>query len=72
MNTVAAIGSDHVLEGFTLTGVRVVTAEGEAAIKAAWAGLEDSVGLVILSVEAAEVLADQLRDRPERLTVTLP
>lgn len=72
MNTVAAIGSDHLLEGFTLAGVRVITAEGDAAIEAAWAGLEDTVGLVILSAEAATVLAPEIARRRDRLTLTLP
>lgn len=72
MKTVAGIGDDAALEGFALAGVHVVIAAGDAAIHAAWASLDASVGLVILSARAAEVLDSDLDRHPGRLTVVMP
>ena len=71
MNTVAAIGDDAGLEGFALAGVQVLGAAGAAEITAAWDSLDESVGLVILSAQAAEVLASDLDHYPDRLTVVM-
>jgi len=72
MNTVAGIGEDSTLEGFALAGVVVHVAETDHAIMAAWENLHDTVGLVILSDRAAQVLDAELAQRPDRLTVVMP
>ena len=72
MSTVVALGRDHRLVGFVLAGVRVVDAETEAEIERAWDDLDDDVGLVILSADAAAALRPNLADRPDVLTVELP
>ena len=72
MSTVVALGRDHRLVGFVLAGVRVVDAATEAEIERAWDDLDDEVGLVILSADAAEALRPNLADRPDVLTVELP
>ena len=72
MNTVAAIGATHEIEGFALAGVRVIQAGADAEVIAAWAELGDDIGLVILSPAAALVLDGQLAERPEVLTAVMP
>jgi len=72
MSTVVALGRDHRLVGFVLAGVRVVDAATEAEIERAWDNLDDDVGLVILSADAAAALRPNLADRPDVLTVELP
>ncbi|MFK8022407.1 MAG: V-type ATP synthase subunit F [Ilumatobacter sp.] len=72
MSTVVALGRDHRLVGFVLAGVRVVDAATEAEIERAWDDLDDDVGLVILSADAAAALRPNLADRPDVLIVELP
>jgi len=72
MSTVVAVGRDHRLVGFVLAGVRVVDAATEAEIERAWDDLDDDVGLVILSADAADALRPNLAARPDVLTVELP
>lgn len=72
MSTVVALGRDHRLVGFVLAGVRVLEAETTAEITRAWDDLDDDVGLVILSADAAALVRPSLVDRPGVLTVELP
>ena len=72
MNTVVALGSCDDLDGFALAGARVVVATTDGAITEAWRGLDRDVGLVILSPDAARILAALLDDRPDVLTVVMP
>jgi len=72
MSTAVALGRDHRLVGFVLAGVRVIDAETEVELTRAWEDLDDDVGLVILSADAATALRPCLADRPDVLTVELP
>ena len=72
MSTVVALGRDHRLVGFVLAGVRVIDAATDAEIERAWDDLDDDVGLVILSADAADRLQPNLANRPDVLTVELP
>ncbi len=72
MTTVLALGDAHELEGFALTGVRVLRATDPGAVTAAWQTLDPDVGLVVLTTEAARVLGGTLADRPDVLTAVLP
>jgi vacuolar-type H+-ATPase subunit F/Vma7 len=72
MSAIVAIGATHEIEGFTLTGVRVIPATTETEVTGAWNALDDDVGLVILSPTAAERLADELDTRPDVLAVVMP
>ena len=72
MSAVVALGRDHRLVGFVLAGVRVLDASTGAEIERAWDDLDDDVGLVILSADAADALCSNLADRPDVLTVELP
>jgi vacuolar-type H+-ATPase subunit F/Vma7 len=72
MSSVVALGEIDALEGFVLAGVTVVTAATDAEISTAWQGLDTDVGLLILSVHAAQVLEPVLAERPDVLTVVAP
>lgn len=71
MSSVVGIGATHEMEGFALAGVRVIPAATDTEVAVAWSGLDDEVGLVILSPAAALVRAT-LADRPGVLTVVMP
>ncbi|MFF4793876.1 V-type ATP synthase subunit F [Streptomyces sp. NPDC091412] len=74
MGTVAAIGARTNVCGLALAGVDVLVAEEPDAVREAWRTLPDTVGLVILTPEAAEVLGDAATaPQPARpLTVVMP
>lgn len=69
---VAAIGSEILVAGFGLAGVHVHVAEDEAAVRAAWSTVAASVGLVVLSGAAAQVLELERRLPGAPLSVVLP
>jgi len=59
-STVAAIGARVRVRGFALAGARVLAAEQPDEVRDAWRSLPEEVGLVLLTPEAAQVLADDL------------
>ncbi len=71
MGTVVALGDARELQGFALAGARVVAASGDEVLDA-WRRLDDEVGLVILSGDAAERLDGVLAERPDVLTAVVP
>ncbi|MGW3151838.1 V-type ATP synthase subunit F [Streptomyces sp. NPDC001177] len=74
MGTVAAIGARTSVCGLALAGVEVLVAEGPDAVRRTWQTLPGTVGLVILTSEAAEALgAGAMAPAPSRpLTVVIP
>jgi hypothetical protein len=70
MGRVAALGEWARVEGFGLAGALVLGAEDPASVRAAWAGLDADVVLVVLTPEAAEALGDTTT--AGRLTVVMP
>ena len=72
MSAVIGIGATHEMEGFALAGVHVISAATDAEVDAAWTGLDDAVGLVILSPAAARHLEGKLDARADVLTVVMP
>ncbi|MFJ9566152.1 V-type ATP synthase subunit F [Streptomyces fuscichromogenes] len=74
MGTVAAIGARTDVGGFALAGVEVLAAEDPDTVRRVWEGLPGTVGLVILTVSAAETLGAALTEPdPSRpLTVVMP
>ncbi|MGW2209717.1 V-type ATP synthase subunit F [Streptomyces sp. NPDC001781] len=74
MGTVAAIGARTGVCGLALAGVGVVVAEDPDAVRRAWRTLPGTVGLVILTAEAADALGDAVTaPAPARpLTVVMP
>ncbi len=72
MSTVVALAGSGELDGFGLVGVNVIATPTPASVLAAWEGLDDHVGLVILSPTAAATLGPRLSERPDVLSVTTP
>ncbi|MEU9239572.1 hypothetical protein [Streptomyces sp. NPDC048385] len=73
MATVAAIGAHVRVSGLALAGVDVRVAEDPDAVRRAWRTLPDTVGLVILTAEAARALGNVGAPDPSRpLTVVMP
>ncbi|MGW0886038.1 V-type ATP synthase subunit F [Streptomyces sp. NPDC002671] len=74
MSTVAAIGARTRVSGLALAGVDVLVAEDPDTVRRIWQDLPDSVGLVILTGEAAEALGAAVTEPdPSRpLTVVMP
>ncbi|WP_234020702.1 V-type ATP synthase subunit F [Streptomyces sp. 142MFCol3.1] len=74
MGTVAAIGARTSVCGLALAGVDVLVAEDPDAVRRAWQTLPGTVGLVILSAEAAVAVGDEaMLPGPSRpLTVVMP
>ncbi|GAB1333866.1 hypothetical protein ACE1SV_04560 [Streptomyces sp. E-15] len=74
VGTVAAIGTWTEVSGLALAGVDVLVAEDPDAVRDAWRTLPGTVGLVILTVEAAEALggADTAPAPARPLTVVMP
>ncbi|MFE5403033.1 V-type ATP synthase subunit F [Streptomyces sp. NPDC056580] len=70
----AAIGARTKVCGLALAGVDVLVAEDPDAVRAAWRALPGTVGLVILTAQAAEVLGDAATapDPARPLTVVMP
>ncbi|BCM64743.1 MULTISPECIES: V-type ATP synthase subunit F [Streptomyces] len=74
MSTVMAIGARTRVVGLSLAGVDVLVAEDPDAVRRAWRALPGTVGLVILTAEAADALgAAATAPAPSRpLTVVMP
>jgi vacuolar-type H+-ATPase subunit F/Vma7 len=72
MSTVVGIGATHEMEGFALAGVPVIPAATDAEVAAAWTGLGEDVGLVILSPAAARQLRHELDSRRDVLALVMP
>jgi len=71
MSSVVVIGEEIVVQGYALAGVRVLPADDAASVRATYDGLDDGVGVVLLTPAAASQLPDALTaDWP--LTVVLP
>ncbi|MCQ1949880.1 hypothetical protein NNX28_08040 [Arthrobacter sp. zg-Y859] len=70
--TVAAVGNPALLEGYRLAGAVLYPAAGAADVRAVWAGLPDSVCVVLLTPDAAAELGVELADPASPLTVVLP
>jgi vacuolar-type H+-ATPase subunit F/Vma7 len=72
VSAIVALGERRRLEGFALAGVRVVSAENPAEVRAAWERLGPEVGVVLLTASARECLADLLASRAETIWTVIP
>ena len=71
MSRIVGIGRAQLLAGYALAGVDVLDAPDPAAVQRCWAGLDDSVGLVLLTEDARRALPDPL-ESPSVLWIALP
>ena len=72
MSSVVALGEAQELDGFALAGVRVIRADTDDSMIAAFDELDDDVGLIILTEQSARALRAPLDHRPHLLRVVLP
>lgn len=72
MSRVVAIGEAARLEGLVLAGVIIKVASEPQAVREAWDGLGDDVGLAVLTSTASEALDESQRARRTGLTVVMP
>jgi hypothetical protein len=68
----AAIGEEVRLAGYALAGVEVHAAGDDAAVRAAWEGLSEEVGCLILTPAAHAALEPLLDERPSLLWAVMP
>ena len=71
MSGVAALGASVAVEGFVLAGVTVLPTDRDGP-DAALDELPADTALLLLDAEAAEALAERLRQRPRLLWTVLP
>jgi vacuolar-type H+-ATPase subunit F/Vma7 len=69
---VVAIGTEALIAGFALVGVRLAPAVSAAEVRVAWQRAHATAGVVILTPAAAEVLAQDRTALHAPLTVVMP
>ena len=69
---VVAIGTEALIAGFALVGVRLAPAVSAAEVRVAWQGARATAGVVVLTPAAAEVLAQDRTGLHAPLTVVMP
>ena len=72
MGTVTVIGDETAIRGWALVGAIVCAAAEPAAVRQAWADLDDTAALVILTPTAARVLGPELVERTRFLVAVIP
>ena len=73
MSTIVAIGERERISGFALAGVQIAPADDQDAVREAWQGLPEKVGVVILTTAAHRALAaEDFSDDDDRLWVVMP
>ena len=72
MHTYCAICASRERDWFAHDGGATVAAGNDSEVVAAWNGLDDRVGLVILSKAAADALGPRVDERAQTLTVVMP
>ncbi len=73
MSRIIAIGERERVQGFSFAGVTVAATANADDVRAAWRGLRDDVGLVILTPTAHAALDAEERTRGDApLTVVMP
>ena len=69
---VVAIGTEALIAGFALVGVRLAPAVSAAEVRVAWQRAHATAGVVILTPVAAEVLAQDRTGLHAPLSVVMP
>jgi len=69
---VVAIGTEALIAGFALVGVRLAPAVNAAEVRVAWQRARATAGVVVLTPAAAEVLAQDRTGLHAPLTVVMP
>ncbi|HSP08881.1 MAG TPA: V-type ATP synthase subunit F [Candidatus Dormibacteraeota bacterium] len=72
MGRIGALGDRHRIQGFAMAGVESFAADTEQDVAAAWQSLPSDLAVLILTPQAATVLADRLHERRDLLVAVLP
>ncbi len=72
MARVAALGEHVVVAGYALAGAVVMAAENADEVRAAWDGLAEDIGVVILTPAAADALGPDRTSDLRHLAVVMP
>lgn len=67
MSSVAAIGEGHLVAGFGLAGVAVSASDDPSQWIEAWEGLDEGVGLLLLTEASRDELGGRLAERKDLL-----
>jgi vacuolar-type H+-ATPase subunit F/Vma7 len=71
MSRILAIGEEQKVAPFAMVGVEVVAVRDAVALRRAWAGCRDDVGLVLLTTSAAAALGRELHEPGHPLWVVM-
>lgn len=72
MKTAVAIGDERRLAGYALAGASVRHALTKKEAEAALSALDHDIGLLVLTAEAREALAETLAERDDLVWAVLP
>jgi vacuolar-type H+-ATPase subunit F/Vma7 len=72
MDRIGALGDRHRIQGFAMAGVQALAADNEGDLVAAWQSLPSDIAVLILTKQAATVLAERLHERRDLLVAVLP
>lgn len=72
MGTVAVLGAEAVIQGYTLAGAVPLVAENAAEAADVWATLPPGVVVVVLTPDAAAALAEGIAAPGAPMTVVMP
>jgi vacuolar-type H+-ATPase subunit F/Vma7 len=72
VDRVAVLGERALVEGYALGGARVLPAGSPAEVRAAWAGLDGDVAVILVTPAAASVLGPAAAASRRPLVVVLP
>jgi vacuolar-type H+-ATPase subunit F/Vma7 len=72
VSAIVALGERRLVEDFLLAGVRVVPAENEREVRAAWNALGADAAVVLLTARARDMLMDLLPLREGVIWTVIP
>lgn len=72
MRRIVVLGDPGRVRGFRLAGVTVIDAAEPRGIEQAWESLPEDTAVLVLTADAAAVLADRLEERPRLTWVVMP
>ena len=72
MRRIVVLGDPGRVRGFRLAGATVIDAGTPRGVARAWEALPDDTAVLVLTADAAVVLADRLAERPRLTWAVMP
>lgn len=72
MRRIVVLGDAGRVRGFRLAGATVIDAATSRGVERAWEALPDDTAVLVLTADAAAVLADRLGERPRLTWAVMP